>query len=55
MHKIGTRVNTPDGEGVVIGHELWSGEGCSRYVVTLDKNPFSYSQVCYWFKEVAEI
>ena len=52
MYKIGERVNTPDGEGVVIDYEFFDGHGCSRYVITLDNNPYSYDKVCYFFKEV---
>jgi len=52
MYGIGTEVTTPHGKGIVIDHELWSGNGCSRYVIELDSNPFFYSPVCYFFKEV---
>ena len=55
MYKVGTRVNTPNGAGTIIDHELWDGQGCSRYVITLDNNPFDYDKVCYWFKEVTKI
>ncbi len=54
MYKVGTRVNTPNGAGTIIDHEIWDG-GNSRYVITLDNNPFSYSKVCYFFKEVTKI
>ena len=54
MVKIGTRVNTENGFGIVVEEEF-RGEPYARWGVELDNNPFSFPVAYYFKKEVEEI
>jgi hypothetical protein len=49
--KIGDRVITPDGEGIITGYDLPESERTKRYIVELDKNKYDYIP-CYFAKEL---
>ena len=59
MFKVGTKVNTPHGLGMIIDYDLpdydLPDSDCWRYIVTLKNNPFSYDKVCYFHKEVTKV
>lgn len=46
-----TRVLTPHGLGTIIGVDLPLSKNW-RYMVSLDKNPFSFDRVCYYKNEI---
>ena len=48
--KIGDRVKTPDGEGIL--KDIQEYKGFKRYGVRLDNNPFNFSPVYYNKPEV---
>jgi len=48
--KIGDRVKTPDGEGVI--KDIQEYKGFKRYGIKLDNNPFNFSPVYYNKPEV---
>lgn len=48
MIKIGTKVLTPHGTGLVVSEEVF--RTCERWGVKLDKNPFTFP-VAFYFKE----
>lgn len=54
MLKIGSRVETPHGEGVVedIEHYNRIDGGTNRYGVRLDVSPFPFPVAYYWPREV---
>lgn len=53
--KIGNKIITPHGPGIIKKIEeysrLWKGLN-KRYCVELEDNPFDYSPVCYFEKEL---
>lgn len=50
MVKIGTKVQTPHGSGVVVQEEIF--RTCERWGVKLDANPFSFPVSFYLKSEV---
>ena len=50
--KIGSEVTTPDGPGVIV--DIESFRTCTRYLVKLELNPFSFPVACYFDNEITE-
>lgn len=48
MIKIGSKVKTPHGTGIVVQEEVF--RTCQRWGVMLDKNPFTFP-IAFYFKE----
>ena len=53
--KRGTIVKTPNGRGKIFGRDYHGWCGNFRYKVTLKKNPFGFTPVCYWPSEIKKI
>jgi hypothetical protein len=51
---IGTKVNTPDGIGVIIGFDLPESDRAKRYIVKLDISKYNFDP-CYSLKFLKEI
>lgn len=53
--KIGDRISTPDGVGVVVEMEKYSDSRFNRYGVQLYKNPYSFPVAFYFHQEVEKV
>lgn len=53
--KVGDRVKTPDGEGVIINFDLPESIRAKRFCVKLDDNTRYHFNPCYWGKELEVI
>lgn len=54
MNKIGKKVMTPDGEGVIVGVDLAESNRAQRYMVELTTHKYSFTP-CYWAGEIVYI
>jgi hypothetical protein len=53
--KIGDRIKTPDGVGVVVKMEKYSDWRFDRYGVSLYKNPYSFPISFYFAQELEKV